>query len=183
MTSRLSGEKPLSGLKSTCTLSIPSARVMLSRQCHKNSGRLQQGSTTMSLLPGRCGRSPREAFLTACRNLRQTRNCLNMARIRGEWNTRRPWVLRAVYPVLLPRLSRAYSADYRLHLLDQKTRQAQWPRLGSVAKWPIAPVLSPEAGGYVCAAGFDPLPRLVNLRSRSEEHTSELQSLRHLVCR
>src|SRR5262245_64367849 len=33
-----------------------------------------------------------------------------------------------------------------------------------------------------CSTGDDPQPHLAKL-SRSEEHTSELQSLRHLVCR
>src|SRR5205814_10469627 len=35
----------------------------------------------------------------------------------------------------------------------------------------------------VAAAVFRVVPELDALRSRSEEHTSELQSLRHLVCR
>src|SRR5258705_1119189 len=35
----------------------------------------------------------------------------------------------------------------------------------------------------VCAALLNPLHQLVSRDRRSEEHTSELQSLRHLVCR
>src|SRR5205814_8272677 len=41
----------------------------------------------------------------------------------------------------------------------------------------------PCQGGKGAAPGNPPPFRLLTARPRSEEHTSELQSLRHLVCR
>src|ERR1035438_10836862 len=68
---------------------------------------------------------------------------------------------------------------------------------GSIAEQPMAPrsgrrgatmfkMLSPQETGVVAENRFDD-PRmwgaLYSENERSEEHTSELQSLRHLVCR
>src|SRR5262245_63849867 len=56
----------------------------------------------------------------------------------------------------------------------------------------ILPHLGAEVDFFLCRQSFDGLPRppqvrlpggVLVWRLRSEEHTSELQSLRHLVCR
>src|ERR1700691_4960225 len=77
MTSMFSGECPVSALNSTCTPPMPSARVRLSRQCQRNSGRRQQGSTTTSVSPAGCIRSTREASITARRKFHQLRTRLS----------------------------------------------------------------------------------------------------------
>src|SRR5262245_849627 len=51
--------------------------------------------------------------------------------------------------------------------------------IGDLMAWNMAPLIDPATGGSVIA-----LPdTLEKAEKRSEEHTSELQSLRHLVCR
>src|ERR1035438_652447 len=52
-----------------------------------------------------------------------------------------------------------------------ETQVAAWPRLGSTS------------AAAAAAAALNRLRRLSAQPDRSEEHTSELQSLRHLVCR
>src|ERR1039458_10431466 len=55
----------------------------------------------------------------------------------------------------------------------------------SMRPWPALPLPahSYTAALAVCRAAVGPLHRGVELLIRSEEHTSELQSLRHLACR
>src|SRR5205814_2468064 len=60
---------------------------------------------------------------------------------------------------------------------DSKRSNSRWPR-----KIPQTPeIISLMPIGV--AAGGRALPICISGRMRSEEHTSELQSLRHLVCR
>src|ERR1700676_4886162 len=85
MTSMLSGRNPVSGLNSTCTSPIPSVRVRLSRQCQRNSGRFQHGSSRTSLSPAGWVKFTREASITAWRKFHQLRTRLNTtAQVHGR---------------------------------------------------------------------------------------------------
>src|SRR6185312_5200579 len=84
MTSRFSGQKPLSGRKTTCTLSNPAARVRLSRQCHRNSGRRQHGSSRTSGRAAHPRGCCRVARATARRKAHPSRSRFSMARGWGK---------------------------------------------------------------------------------------------------
>src|SRR3546814_9942349 len=50
-------------------------------------------------------------------------------------------------------------------------------RLGACRRFPVCPLVRTDGRGRVAEGAQDPVPRLGGDRGRSEEHTSELQSL------
>src|SRR5256886_13671042 len=48
---------------------------------------------------------------------------------------------------------------------------------------PVAPRTLPSIAGVPSTASYPPIPRRARAQTRSEEHTSELQSQSNLVCR
>src|ERR1035441_3605884 len=74
-------------------------------------------------------------------------------------------------------------------VLSQQTRKRRFGEVVQVCGWmDLAPALSPparhKASDITCRESDDPAwIHVLRDLLRSEEHTSELQSLRHLVCR
>src|SRR5262245_4185472 len=84
--------------------------------------------------------------------------------------------------------------DFKSIVSQRKTADA-WRRTVNEMIWRGAPLLADEAGiltdylagafgaGSASSSSIKPSAKTPAPKTRSEEHTSELQSLRHLVCR
>src|SRR5262245_52824392 len=95
----------------------------------------------------------------------------------------------------IPRAKALATANTRRSLGSESSLRRSLNRMTSSARAPSTPMSSIRRAFWNASSKLRPIPmtsptdfipesrRVDTLRNRSEEHTSELQSLRHLVCR
>src|ERR1035438_4629848 len=99
---------------------------------------------------------------------------------RGHGGRERPFEYGKLRFIVLQLIGEKPSHGYEIiKAIEDKTEGAYAPSPGVV--YPTLALL--EDLGYIAAGANDDNRKLYKITARSEEHTSELQSLRHLVCR